>query len=156
MQVRVGFRYAVAAIDSTTSIVMSQFQYLSYLSDFYRAPLGNDHLFLAITAVIKWTSNHETYRWTVHHSLSRMTNFTLLGYSINTTVKLHLQECQTCLILCYYVSCESCDEFLLSTVYYCDNVMVLSWTCCFSVPGYVYNHAKRLLFSNILFYYMCF
>ena len=53
MQVRVGFRYAVAAIDGTTSIVMSQFQYLSYLSDFYRAPLGHGHFFLAITAVIK-------------------------------------------------------------------------------------------------------
>ena len=117
-------------------------------------PSGNDH-FLAITTVIKWTLNHETYWWTLHHSvfMSRMTNFTLLGYSINTTVKLHLQGCQTCLILCYYVSC---DEFLLSTVYYCDSVTVLSWTCCFSVPGYVYNHAKRLLLSNIQFYYLCF
>ena len=58
MQVRAALRYAVATIDSfscfcgTTSIVMSQSPPLiSPLSDFYRAPSGNDHFFLAITAV---------------------------------------------------------------------------------------------------------
>ena len=114
-------------------------------SDFYRAPSGTVH-FLAIVAVIKWKSNHETYQWTVHYNLRlSMSNCALLGFSINTTVKLlsswkrvkisaftNTLLC-TNTLSCY---CVSCDEFC--QVQYIENVTILPSTCCFSVPGYLY------------------
>ena len=128
------------------------FQYLSLLSDFHRAP-GNDHFFSANTAVIKRMYNHEIYQWSVYDSLStsRSTNCTLLVKSINTdcrTTKFVKLEVSKLLsqahLLCY---CVSCDEFCqVQYIIVMETVTVLSSTCCFSVPGYLYNHAQGVCF----------
>ena len=99
--------------------------------------------------------NHEIYQWSVYDGLStsRLTNCTLLVYSINTDyqttkfMKLGVSKLlsQTH-ILCY---CVSCDAWILSSaVYYCDRVLVFIINMLFSVPGYFYDHAQGVCFFH--------
>ena len=127
--------YATSSYVSDTS---TQFNYLSPLSDFYRAPSGTVH-FLTIVAVIEWKWNHEPADElfiTAYACPDWLANCTLLGYSINTTVKLatkfmKLGECQNCFHK--HVSyCVSCDEFCqVQYITVIGSVTVLSWMCLF-------------------------
>ena len=162
MQVRTRLRCIVTTIDSNSCLaVMSQTLPLSFniflpFSDFHRAP-GNDHFFSANTAVIKWMSNHGTYRWSVHHSLStsRLTNCTLLGYSINTdcqTTKFMklgvsnlISQTHYCVIVWVVMNFVKCSSYIIvieSVTVYHQHVVQCSWILVWS--------CTRCLFSSII------
>ena len=42
--------------------------------------------------------------------------------------------------------CVNCDEFCV--VYYCDRECYCLSSTCFSVPGYLYNHAQGVCFLH--------
>ena len=119
-------------------------------SDFHRAP-GNDHFFSANSNECQITKHTDEVFMIAYRHPDRQT-----VYSINTDcsttkfMKLGVPKLlsQTHL-LCY---CVSCDEFCqVQYIIVIESVTVLSSTCCFSVPGYLYNHAHGVCFLLLLY-----
>ena len=160
MQVRAWLRCAVATTDSNscfyaTIAVMSEILPLSSIIflPFLTFIELHQEMITSLTAVIIWMSNHETYWWTVHLSLcmSRLTNCTLLGYSINT-------DCSTTKFMELGVS------KLLSQTHYCVTLWVLmnffqvqyiivieSVTVSVSLDTYTIIHMLFVFFNALLY-----
>ena len=106
----------------------------------------------SLTAVIKWMSNHEATNelFIIAYACSDWLTAPFLTIASIQTVQLlsswnseSLKIAFTNTLLCYFVSCDEFCQVQYNIVI--ESVTVLSWTCCFSVPGYLYNHGVCFL-----------